>query len=168
MFPGHTSWGTHCNTLQHTATRCNTLQHTATHFTVELTRENTATRCNTRQYAATHCNTLQHTAIHCNTLLHTLLWSWLVIISTHRLLGIHTAYVFFVIHICSTHWLFRIHTHCVCVCAGGLLKYCSVLQCVAVCCSVLQCVAACCSVLIPWHDVSRYFCIPLTWVDVFP
>ena len=43
------SYGSTCNTLQHTATHCNTLQHTTTH-------------CNTPQHTATHRNTPQHTA----------------------------------------------------------------------------------------------------------
>jgi len=36
----------------------------------------------------------------------------------------------------------------VCCSECSVLKYCSVLQCIAVCCSVSQCVAVCCSVLL--------------------
>ena len=51
----HVNKGSHCNTMQRTATHCITLQYTVTH-------------CNTLQHTATHCNTLQHTETHCNTL----------------------------------------------------------------------------------------------------
>ena len=66
--------GSHCSTVQHTATHCITLQHTASrystlyHTTIQCNAlQNTATHCNTLQHTATHCNTLQHTATQCNT-----------------------------------------------------------------------------------------------------
>ena len=74
------SWHSHCNTLQHTATHCNTLQHTSFPSSMRLlsssvkplaAETHTATHCNTLQHTATRCNTLQHTATHCNTLHHT-------------------------------------------------------------------------------------------------
>jgi len=82
MLGGVVSRGTHCNTLQntatcsqhtathciklqHTATHCNTPQHTATH------RNMLPTHCNTLHQTATHCIKLHHTATHCNTLQHT-------------------------------------------------------------------------------------------------
>jgi hypothetical protein len=85
--PGMT--GTHCNTLQHTATRsnslqlsvaacntsCNTLQPTATHCRIvrlDSRHRMTATHCNAQQCTATHSDSLQHklqhTSTHCNTL----------------------------------------------------------------------------------------------------
>jgi len=58
--------GSHCNTLQHTATHCNTLHHTASHC---ITLHHTASHCNTPHHTETHCNTLQHTATHGMTVL---------------------------------------------------------------------------------------------------
>ena len=110
--------------LQHTATHCNTLQHTATH-------------CNTLQQTATHCNRLQHTATHYESY-----GSWAMPqpchtyesrTATHCNTLQHTA-----THCNRLHATAMSHLWITCVTWLIIHRWCSVLQCVAVCCSVLQ------------------------------